>query len=69
VAPVSKVICGVPVTVTASVKVTLISITSPALYVPLALLEETDETVGAVVSSALLVAVALLVVKPVLEVD
>ena len=44
--PVSRVNCGVPVTVTASEKVTVMAITPPALKVPSAVAAETADTVG-----------------------
>ena len=50
VAPVSSVICGVPVTVTDSEKFTCTLTASPALYEPFAVDADTDDTVGAVVS-------------------
>ena len=49
-APVSRVIWGVPVTVTASENATSTEMVSPILYVPSVVLEVTFETVGAVVS-------------------
>ena len=45
--PVSKTSVGVPVTITVSVKVTLIAIVSPILNVPSAVSEETEFIVGA----------------------
>jgi hypothetical protein len=48
--PVSKVILGVPVTLTASEKSTSIEMISPATYVPFAVEEVTEETFGALVS-------------------
>jgi len=48
--PVSKVICGVPVTVTDSEKFTCTEMESPALYDPFAVDADTDDTVGAAVS-------------------
>ena len=44
--PVSRVNCGVPVTVTASEKVMVIAITPSALKVPSAVVAETADTVG-----------------------
>ena len=44
--PVSRVNCGVPLTVTASVNVTVIAATSPTLRVPSEVVEVTLETVG-----------------------
>ena len=49
--PVSRVNCGVPLTVTASLKVIVTAMTSSALYVPLAVVDVTEETVGAVSSA------------------
>jgi len=48
--PVSRVICGVPVTVTDSEKFTCTEMESPAVYDPFAVDADTDDTVGAVVS-------------------
>jgi len=48
--PVSRVICGVPVTVTDSEKFTCTEMESPALYDPSAVDADTDDTVGAVES-------------------
>ena len=62
--PVSSVNCGVPVTVTFSENVTRKSITFPVLYEPLAVLEETDKTVGEVLSDVY--GVSVLQVTPVL---
>ena len=42
--------CGVPVTVTTSLNSIVIAITSPVRYLPLSVVEETDETVGTAVS-------------------
>lgn len=55
VVPVSSVTVTLPVEVTASEKVTSISIVSPALYTPLAVSEEIEVMVGAVVSVTLTV--------------
>ena len=44
--PVSRVNCGVPLTVTASVNVTVIAATSPIFNVPSEVVEVTLETVG-----------------------
>ncbi len=48
--PVASVSCGVPVTVTASLNVTVTGTTWPARYLPLGSGEETPLTVGWVVS-------------------
>ena len=48
--PVSSVSCGVPVTVTTSLSSTAIAMTSPILYVPSAVFELTDDTVGGLAS-------------------
>jgi len=48
--PVSKVIRGVPVTVTDSEKFTCTEMEPPTLYDPSAVDADTDDTVGAVVS-------------------
>jgi len=48
--PVSRVICGVPVTVTDSEKFTCTEMEPPALYDPFAVDADTDDTVGAVMS-------------------
>ena len=45
--PVSRVNCGVPVTVTASLKVTVIAATSPTFKVPSEVVDVTPVTVGA----------------------
>ena len=50
-APVSKVMVGVPVIFTVSLKVTVTAITSPALYEPFAVELLTSVMVGAVVST------------------
>ena len=49
--PVSSVSCGVPDTVTDSLKVTWMDIASPTLKVPFAVDDVTDDTVGTVVST------------------
>ena len=48
--PVSKVSCGVPVTVTTSLNSTVIAITSPVRYLPLSVVEVIEATVGTAVS-------------------
>src|SRR5215471_15986092 len=54
--PVLRVIRGVPVTVTFSLKVTVIGITVPTGYEPLAVVDVMLVTVGAVTSRILMVA-------------
>ena len=48
-----SVIRGVPATLTASLKLTVTGITVPALYVPFAVVDVTEPTVGAVVSTVI----------------
>lgn len=57
VVPVSSVSCGVPVTVTASLKLTCTEITEVAAYEPFVVDELTDVTVGAVVSDVMVTVV------------
>ena len=55
--PVSSVSCGVPVTVTASLKLTCTEIAEVAAYEPFVVDELTDETVGGVVSDVIVTSV------------
>ena len=55
--PVSSVSCGVPATVTASLKLTCTEIAEVAAYEPLVVDELTDETVGGVVSEVIVTVV------------
>jgi len=59
VAPVSKVICGVPLTVTASENVTVTFTASPALYAASVVVEVTPDTVAAVVSITIALLLAI----------
>ena len=53
VSPVSRASSGSPSTTTVSVKLTLIAIRAPMPYVSVALGDDTDRTVGSVVSIAM----------------
>ena len=55
--PVSRVSCGVPVTVTASLKLTCTEIAELVVYEPFVVDELTDETVGGVVSDVIVTVV------------
>ena len=59
-----SVICGVPVTVTFSLKLTVTRITEPALYEPLAVAEVTELTVGAAVSMTMFLLAPRLLAAP-----
>ena len=64
VAPLFSASCGVPVTVTFSLKLTWIETVAPALYEPFAVDEVTELTVGAVVSMTMFLALPRLPAAP-----